>query len=85
MKQWRGKRSENLIHRCIGKGPNFLIGAILNRVGDKDTGRGEAECPRLVARRVLELAGGDEDTGNALLLQSGEVMHTARRARPSVG
>ena len=51
----RGKRSQDLLDRPVRQHPEFGVGAILNRVGDKHPGRVGAEGAGLGGGRLNEL------------------------------
>src|SRR5262249_43012964 len=77
--------SGDLLKGAVGDRDHFLVGAVLNRMLDEDRGGITAEGARLRGGAVDELDGGDEHSGDAARLEVDDVVHTARRARPSVG
>src|SRR5438067_2166543 len=64
---------------------HLLVGPVLDWVRHVDRGRREAESLRLSLGTVDELLGRDEDRRHAARLEIDDVVHTARRARPSIG
>jgi len=81
----RGDGRQDLVHGGIGEGAHLIVGAILNRVGNKHPRRLEADGVALGLGRVDELGGGQEHTRQTTSLEISDVVHTARRAAPSVG
>lgn len=74
-----------LDHR-IGSGVEFVVGLILNRVGDKDGLEIRAsERGGLHARRLPELFRGHGNRRDAFVFQSDRIVHTARGAGASIG
>src|SRR3989442_12660623 len=83
-----GLRLEPLHHlreRPLRHHAYLLVGPALDRVRHVDGGRREAERLRLPLGAVDELLGCDEDRRHAARLEIDDVVHTARRARPSIG
>src|SRR5262245_47972866 len=64
---------------------NLLVGAVLHRVRNVDGRWIESERSRLPLGAVDERFGGDEYGGNPAALEVDDVVHTARRARSSIG
>src|SRR5437773_5789603 len=75
----------HLRERPLRHHAHLRVGPVLDRVRHVDGGRREAERFRLPLGAVDELLGRDEDRGHAARLEIDDVVHTARRARPSIG
>lgn len=78
-------RLEDGIKRTICQGDNFVVGPILNRVGDEDRGRIKAQRGCLRGGGIDEFGGSDKHRGQSPAFQICDVVHTARRARSSIG
>lgn len=71
------QRRDDLVHR-VGGHPLQLPGApVLNRVRHPHDRGLEAERWNLVGRRIAKGGGGDEDPGDAEIVQGLDVMQTA--------
>ena len=81
----RNQTRNQLVESAVGQGLDLGIGSILDRVLDEDPRRIRSQGPGLRLGRVAKHARGDEHRRNASLFEIGGVVHTARRARPSVG
>src|SRR5918912_50828 len=80
-----GESAHDLVDGRVGEGTYLLVGTVLDGMWDEHTGRVTAQSGCLRLRGVMELRGGHEDARDAARLQSADVVHTARRAGPSVG
>ncbi len=80
-----GQRRYDLVDGVVGDLAHFVVGAVLDRMVDENAGGLEAESVCLDTSRPDKFVGGDHDAGDAAGFEIGEVVHTARRARPSVG
>src|SRR5919201_5064035 len=79
------ERAHDLVDGRVGKGAYLLVGTVLDGMRDEHAGRVTAQPACLRLRGVTELRGGHEDARDAAGLQRADVVHTARRAGPSVG
>ena len=70
---------------AVGDAQHLLVGAVLDRMLDVDGRRLRAQRASLMLRTIHEREGGDEDRGDAARFQINRVVHTARRATPSIG
>lgn len=68
----------------VGDLPQFGIGAILHRMGNKHIRGIGAKRLRLSGGGIDELGGGDTDRRNSVGFEIRQVMRTARRAGASV-
>src|SRR5919198_4185394 len=75
----------DLVDGRVGEGAYLLVATVLDGMRDEHAGRVTAQSVCLGLRGVTELRGGHEDARDAAGLQSADVVHTARRAGPSVG
>ena len=62
----------------------FLGAAVLDRMGHPHDLRLEAERGDLEGGRLAEGGGGDQDAGEAAIVEGLDVVQTARYARPSI-
>jgi len=76
---------DDRVDRARRHGAKLVVGPVLYRMRDVD-GRGiEPERTRLALGAVDERFGGNEHAGNPAALEVDDVVHTARRARSSIG
>ena len=82
----RGQRIDHLRDHLVGQGAHLVVRPVLDGVPDEAALRVvHAECLRLGAGRVTELARGDRNRRDALDLEPYRVMQTARGTGASVG
>ena len=75
---------QNIVQRRLSNSLDFGVGAVLNGVGNKDSGRLKAEGVGLRLGRFDKFGGGDKDGRQVALFQFVGVMHTARRTGTSI-
>ena len=75
---------EDVIERGVGEVTQLPCTAILNGVGNKHGGRREAQSGGLGGSGGNELRRGHQYPWHAAPLEVGDVVHTARRATPSI-
>src|SRR2546423_15654437 len=80
-----GESTHDLVDGRVGEGAYLLVGTVLDGMRDEHAGRVKAQSACLHLRGATERRGGHEDAREAAGLQSADVVHTARRAGPSVG
>ena len=81
----RGDRADDFRVSRIGVGAHFLVGAILDRVRHQNPLGSEAERAGLRFCSAQKFTRGHEHRWDAPPLQVADVVHTARRAAPSIG
>ncbi len=77
---WRDESSLRFVDRAVGKGAQFVVGAVLDRVRHEDVRGARAERARLGRGGGHELGRCQEHAGQAQALEVDDVVHTARRA-----
>ena len=78
--------TQDLVERGVGQGAQLVVGAVLDRMRHEHPQRGSAPSDAdLGVGGVDELARRDEHRRDAAALQIDDVVHTARRARASIG
>ena len=78
------KRVDDRCKRIVGQRPHFFIGSVLDRMGHEDHRWIVAKGSILRGSRLPELARRDGHCHHAEIFQVAYVVHTARRARPSI-
>src|SRR5262249_32519042 len=77
--------TQDLVERAVRQSSHLVVGAVLDRMGHEHRVGVGAQRGGLRRRGVHELARGDHHAREAAALQVDDVVHTARRARASIG
>jgi len=81
----RRQRQQHRLQRAVGDLGHLLVGTVLDRMLDEHCCRIGAERGCLMRRGLGELHGRDERSRDTATFQVNDVVHTARRAAPSIG